>query len=586
MPRFTATDAIVGLMALGAVASPFVARAAFDARPAAARVAAAGEVPSEREIDRILAAPAPAPATPDRDAPDPAAAEEAEPRVESVPVAPSEPDAEPASEPVTEDATTPDDLIDRVLDQAIADEPLDPPAADPDEPLLPDEGAGGPGLAGLPSLGRPEDGDGARDLPEDENAVSPPSEEEGDVAAADPASEPEDGTDAAEADGPEGQVAEAGDTPAVDPAEETEADVADDGMMPERDIDVAMLAPPPPPPVLPPAAEEADEAEPAEAPIDEAASEPQAFPNTAPPMATLLPLPRPERGTEIVLLPGPEPLPAPAPIIRRAPDEVVEEVPLDALPEDVTPDEAPPAEPLEATAPDPAPFEPAPAAPPADAPRIALVVTAAGLSTDVTRFAIDVLPEGVTLAFAPIREEATALSRQAAEDGHTVLVEIPMEPVNKRRDPGPLTLRVADPVATNLDRLEEALARIPTATGAASYLGARFNAVEGAAQPIMAALAERDLFVFENQPTARSVLERLALREDVPYAKGVVVVDRARSEASIRAALDTLEARAREDGAAIGVASTLRGTIAALEKWIEEAEARGIVFVPVTELGG
>jgi len=144
------------------------------------------------------------------------------------------------------------------------------------------------------------------------------------------------------------------------------------------------------------------------------------------------------------------------------------------------------------------------------APEIALVIAAAGLNTNTTRYAIEALPAGITLAFAPIKEEATALAADAKRDGHTVLVEIPLEPVNRRRDPGPLTLRVSDSPEANLERLQRALARI--------------------------------------------------------------------------ASLDRLEREARRTGRAVGVGTTLRGTITAVASWAKEAEKRGVRLVPIIDL--
>jgi polysaccharide deacetylase 2 family uncharacterized protein YibQ len=218
-------------------------------------------------------------------------------------------------------------------------------------------------------------------------------------------------------------------------------------------------------------------------------------------------------------------------------------------------------------------------------PRIALVIAAAGLNENVTRFAIDALPAGVTLAFAPVKAQARALAQDAKHDGHTVLVEIPMEPLNRSRDPGPLTLRVGNSSAQNLSNLDKALALIPSADGASSYLGARFNADERAAAPVIASLANRGLFFFENEPTSRSVFQGLAARNSVPYARGVLKFDRDRSGSSIRSELDRLERQARQRGYAVGVGTTLRGTVSTVALWAKEAEKRGVRLVPITEIG-
>ncbi len=214
-------------------------------------------------------------------------------------------------------------------------------------------------------------------------------------------------------------------------------------------------------------------------------------------------------------------------------------------------------------------------------PEIALVIAAAGLNVSTTRYAIEALPAGVTLAFAPIKEEATALAADAKRDGHTVLVEIPLEPVNRRRDPGPLTLRVSDTPEANMERLDRALARIPNADGASTYLGARFNADVRGTSMLVDALRQRNLFLFENEPTALSLFQQAANRSDLSFAQGTIKIDRDRNSAAIAASLDRLEREARRTGRAVGVGTTLRGTITAVATWAKEAEKRGVRLVPI-----
>lgn len=274
-----------------------------------------------------------------------------------------------------------------------------------------------------------------------------------------------------------------------------------------------------------------------------------------------------------------DPLPALEPINTVALDTAVIEV--DALPSDVTP-AAPKETPVVV-----ADASPAPARPPVtlkNGPKIALVIAAAGINSNVTDFAIEALPAGVTLAFAPVKSSVTAQARQAKADGHSVLVEIPMEPVNKTRDPGPLTLRVGDTAQQNLARLNQALEIVPFADGASTYLGARFNADERSATPIIRALASKGLFLFENEPTTRSVFKRLSAGSDLPYARGIIKIDTDRNGAAIREMLTRLERQAKRDGYAVGVGTALRGTISTVALWAKAAEKRGVQLVPIREL--
>lgn len=221
----------------------------------------------------------------------------------------------------------------------------------------------------------------------------------------------------------------------------------------------------------------------------------------------------------------------------------------------------------------------------APAPRIALVVTAAGINEVTTRRAIDRLPDGVTLAFAPIGERTDVLAKAAIEDGHTILAEIPMEPVNPNRDPGePLTLRVGNSGEANIARMNKSIARVPGASGISSYLGAKFSQSEAAAAPVVGEIASRGLFLFENQPGGQSRLSALAESRDVAYASGPMAIDVERDGAMMLDRLSALEIQARRDGVAIGVATAYRDSIDTLERWVAAAEQRGIVFVPVTRI--
>ncbi len=218
-------------------------------------------------------------------------------------------------------------------------------------------------------------------------------------------------------------------------------------------------------------------------------------------------------------------------------------------------------------------------------PRIALVVTAAGIHEGTTRKAIAALPDGVTLAFAPIGKKTSDLARVAVADGHTILAEVPMEPMHPRRDPGePLTLRVGNTGPDNIARLGETLNRVPGASGVSSYLGAKFSRSEIAATPVIGEIAARNLFLFENQPNGQSRLGSLAKDRNVAYATSALALDIEPDTAAILQRLTVLEEQARRDGVAIGVATTYRETILTLDKWITDAQKRGVIFVPVTQI--
>ena len=73
-----------------------------------------------------------------------------------------------------------------------------------------------------------------------------------------------------------------------------------------------------------------------------------------------------------------------------------------------------------------------------------IVVGGLGLSQTGTQKAIETLPEDVTLAFAPYGSSLQRWVDKAREDGHEVLLQIPLEPIDyPQENPGEHTLLVS-----------------------------------------------------------------------------------------------------------------------------------------------
>jgi polysaccharide deacetylase 2 family uncharacterized protein YibQ len=219
----------------------------------------------------------------------------------------------------------------------------------------------------------------------------------------------------------------------------------------------------------------------------------------------------------------------------------------------------------------------------ADAPRLALVVGGLGLNPSVTTRAIDQLPEGVTLAFAPYGQSVEQLAAHARERGHETLLQAPMEPFDyPQNNPGPHTLLTRAPSGVQLEDLHWLLSRFAGYAGVMNFLGARFTADEKALNPALAELAARGLFYLDDGTSPQSLAAMTASRLSLPFARVDVVVDAKESPAAIDAALVELEALARRRGAAIGYVSAFPDVVARVTKFARELERRGVALAPVT----
>jgi hypothetical protein len=221
------------------------------------------------------------------------------------------------------------------------------------------------------------------------------------------------------------------------------------------------------------------------------------------------------------------------------------------------------------------------------APRVALLVGGLGLSASGTRDAIAELPGAVSLGFAPYGAEIEQDVGQAREGGHEVLLQLPMEPFDYPADnPGPHTLLSALPVAENLDSLHWLMGRFTGYVGVSNFLGAKFTADRAALSPILKDIAGRGLLYLDDGSSPRSLAREQAATLGLPAAVADVVLDADPSPQAIDAALVKLEALARANGVAIGVAAALPETLAHVGRWARALESKGVALVPLSSVAG
>lgn len=227
----------------------------------------------------------------------------------------------------------------------------------------------------------------------------------------------------------------------------------------------------------------------------------------------------------------------------------------------------------------------APPVAPSKSPRIAIVVSGLGISAKQTAAAIQGLPAGVTLAFAPYEDDVGRWAAEARRTGHEVLLEIPMEPYDfPDSDPGPHTLRAAVSEETNTERLVWSLTRFTGYAGVTNLLGGRFLSDADSLEPVMTYVARRGLLFFDSGPQARSVAPDVAHRINAPYVQSTVALDTIQTGMEIDARLSQLEQLARANGSAAGTSAVYPVTIDRIANWAKGLQGRGFVLVPASAI--
>lgn len=218
-------------------------------------------------------------------------------------------------------------------------------------------------------------------------------------------------------------------------------------------------------------------------------------------------------------------------------------------------------------------------------PRIALVITGAGLRKSTTEAAITTLPPEITLAFSPYGDNLPARTAEARAAGHELMLLVPMEPDDyPRNDPGPHTLLAQGEDLENLQRLRWALGRFSGYVGIVNDMGSRFTASEPAMTLVLREAKMRGLLFMDARSSAYTVGATVARNLRVPRAVNNRYIDNEQTEDAIRARLAELETVATSYGAAAGIGRLYPVTIKVVEEWAEGLAARGFDLVPVTAI--
>ncbi|MDJ0945719.1 MAG: divergent polysaccharide deacetylase family protein [Kiloniellales bacterium] len=219
-------------------------------------------------------------------------------------------------------------------------------------------------------------------------------------------------------------------------------------------------------------------------------------------------------------------------------------------------------------------------------PRIAIVITGLGLDGAATQRAVQSLPAAVTLSFTPYASDLNRWIAVARVDGHEVMLDLPMEPLDfPRSDPGPLALMTGAGDRENLERLNDILGRGSNYIGVAAALGSRFAASEPDMRILLRALKTKGLIYLDNASARDSIAAELAASLGTAWVvNDRLLDDNQASDAVIRARLAEVESLALARGQAVAIARPYPQAVEQLARWARDLGARGFALAPVSAL--
>ena len=212
-------------------------------------------------------------------------------------------------------------------------------------------------------------------------------------------------------------------------------------------------------------------------------------------------------------------------------------------------------------------------------PRVAVLLNGLGVPGAADGDIIKGLPPPVSLAYGAYGRGLQERVTKVRTAGHEVFLAIPLEPNNyPSTDPGPHALLTTLPPKDNIKRLQWAMSRYAGYIGVTNYMGAKFQSDLGSVAPVFEELKRRGLLYRADGSTDGSVTDRVATALELEYEVADVQLDDGRMDRQ----LAKLEAAAKENGTAIGVAKAAPGTVKRIADWAGSLERKGLVLVPVS----
>lgn len=219
-----------------------------------------------------------------------------------------------------------------------------------------------------------------------------------------------------------------------------------------------------------------------------------------------------------------------------------------------------------------------------DKPKIAIVLTGVGIGSRGTADAIMKLPGAVTLAFAPYGRDLENQVRRARREGHEIMLQVPMEPLDyPESDPGPHTLKSSANARDNLERLHWLMSRFTGYVGLTNFMGSKLTAEAGAYGNLLEEINRRGLLFLDDGTSNRSRTTEIGKKIGLPAR----IADRIHDTSDVKSLgtlLTEVEAIARKNGSAIICIPALPANIDRILNWERELAARGIVLAPISAI--
>lgn len=182
------------------------------------------------------------------------------------------------------------------------------------------------------------------------------------------------------------------------------------------------------------------------------------------------------------------------------------------------------------------------------------------------------LPANISVAVLPNAPHAREMAIKAHNQGHEVLIHLPMAPLSKQ----PLekdTLR-PEMSSSEIERIiRDAVNKVPHAVGLNNHMGSAMTSNLFGMQKVMQALEQYNLYFLDSMTIGNSQAMRAANGTRVKVIKRKVFLDDNQNEADIRGQFNRAIQVARRTGSAIAIGHPHPSTVRVLQQMVANLPA-------------
>jgi polysaccharide deacetylase 2 family uncharacterized protein YibQ len=216
-------------------------------------------------------------------------------------------------------------------------------------------------------------------------------------------------------------------------------------------------------------------------------------------------------------------------------------------------------------------------------PSIALIIDDIGESVSRARHFLK-LNIPLTFSILPRLKYSTILAKEINRYGHEVMLHQPMEPNDKKLNPGPGALYVGDDPEKINRIIEENISGLSLATGINNHMGSRFTGSNEKMWETLRIFKDSGMFFVDSRTSMHSRAYNIARTLHMPAAYRHYFLDNILFEPAILFQLRKLKQCALQYGTAIGIGHPFPQTANAIGLFMKELKNTEISLVHVSKV--